>query len=238
MYYIEPTVVVGDNVTIEPYAVIKGSTVLHDGSTIGSFSYISNSQIGANTVVKSSRICDSIVGDNCMIGPNAHLRDGATIGNDCRVGNFVEVKRSTLGVGVKASHLAYIGDASVGDNTNVGCGVIFVNYDGKTKHRTVVGNNCFIGCNSNLVAPLSMGNDCFVACGTTVTQDVPDGAFLIGRSYLTIKENRADKYLSRKIADKLVSTVESDVGHSVTETTSENSSVLQFDGSDGNIFGK
>lgn len=198
MYYIEPSVVVGNNVTIEPYAVVKGNTVIQDGCTIGSFSYISNSQIGCNTVVKSSRICDSTVGDNCMVGPNAHLRDGATIGNNCRVGNFVEIKNSTLGDGVKASHLAYIGDATVGGNTNVGCGVIFVNYDGKTKHRTVVGNNCFIGCNSNLVAPLTMGNDCFVACGTTVTEDVPDGAFLIGRSYLTVKHNRADKYLPHK----------------------------------------
>lgn len=197
-YYLEDTVVVGKNVTIEPYAVIKGNTVLCDGCVIGSFSYLENAHVGANTVVKSSRIVDSSVGENSTVGPNAHLRDNAQIGNHCRVGNFVEVKKSTLSDGVKASHLSYVGDAYVGKNTNIGCGVIFVNYDGKMKHKTTVGDNCFIGCNSNLVAPLSIGKDCFIACGTTVDKDVPDGAFSIGRSYLTVKEGRADKYLKKR----------------------------------------
>lgn len=194
-YVLEKTVTVGRNVTIEPFAVVRGNSVLGDGCVIGSFSYVENSVIGAGTVVKSSRICDSKVGSNCTVGPNAHLRNNTVVENNCRVGNFVEVKNSTLGEGVKASHLAYVGDATVGRNTNIGCGVIFVNYDGKTKHRTTVGDNCFIGCNSNLVAPLNIGNNCFVACGTTVDKDVADGAFMIGRSYLTVKEGRAEKYL-------------------------------------------
>lgn len=196
-YYIEDTVKVGNNVTIEPYAVIKGNTVLQDGCVVGSFSYVENSTIGSNTVVRSSRITDSVVGSNTTVGPNAHLRQNAVVGNGCRVGNFVEIKNSTLSDGVKASHLAYIGDATVGCNTNIGCGVIFVNYDGKTKHKTTVGNNCFIGCNSNLVAPVNVGDNCYVACGTTVDKDVPCGAFGIGRSYLTVKEGRADKYLKK-----------------------------------------
>ncbi len=194
-YILEETVKVGKNVVIEPFAVIRGNSVLGDGCVIGSFSYLENAEIGAGTVVKSSRICDSTVGKNCSVGPNAHLRNGAHIGDNCRIGNFVEVKNSTLCDNVKASHLAYVGDATVGEHTNIGCGVIFVNYDGKTKHRTTVGKNCFIGCNSNLVAPLSIGEGCFVACGTTVDKDMPDGAFSIGRSYLTVKENRAKKYL-------------------------------------------
>lgn len=194
-YVLEESVKVGENVVIEPFAVVKGNSVLCDGCVIGSFSYVENSVIGANTIVKSSRICDSVVGENCTVGPNAHLRQNAKIGNGCRVGNFVEVKNSLLCDGVKASHLAYIGDAAVGKNTNIGCGVIFVNYDGRTKHRTTVGENCFIGCNSNLVAPLNIGNNCFVACGTTVDKDIADGSFGIGRSYLTVKEGRADKYL-------------------------------------------
>ena len=194
-YVLEPTVAVGKNVTIEPFAVVRGNTVLGDGCVIGSFSYVENSVIGANTVVKASRICNSRVGNNCTVGPNAHLRDNAEVHDNCRVGNFVEVKNSTLGEGVKASHLAYVGDATVGKHTNIGCGVIFVNYDGKTKHRTTVGEHCFIGCNCNLVAPLTIGNNCFVACGTTVDKDVTDGAFMIGRSYLTVKEGRAGKYL-------------------------------------------
>ncbi|MCH5159600.1 MAG: UDP-N-acetylglucosamine diphosphorylase [Clostridiales bacterium] len=196
-YVLESSVTVGDNVTIESFAVVKGNSVLADGCVIGSFSYIENSTIGKNTVVKSSRICDSVVGANCTVGPNAHLRDSAVVKDNCRVGNFVEIKKSTLEDGVKASHLSYIGDATVGANTNIGCGVIFVNYDGKTKHQTQVGRDCFIGCNSNLVAPLTIGEGCFVACGTTVDKDMPSGAFSIGRSYLTIKEGKAKKYLSK-----------------------------------------
>ena len=197
-YVIESSVTVGANVTIEPFAVVKGNSVLADGCVIGSFSYIENSSIGANTVVKSSRICDSVVGANCTIGPNAHLREHAVVGDNCRVGNFVEIKNSTLCDGVKASHLSYIGDATVGKGTNIGCGVIFVNFDGKVKHKTQVGQDCFIGCNSNLVAPLTIGDGCFFACGTTVDKDMPAGAFSIGRSYLTIKEGKAKKYLPTK----------------------------------------
>lgn len=196
-YILEDSVQVGNNVTIEPFAVVKGNTVLGDGAVVGSFSYIDNSVIGQNTVVKSSRICNSNVGNNCTVGPNAHLRDNAVVGDNCRVGNYVEIKNSVLHDGVKASHLAYVGDAEVGRDTNIGCGVIFVNFDGKTKHKTTVGDNCFIGCNANLVAPLNIGNDCFVACGTTVDKDVPDGAFSIGRSYLTVKEGKAHQYLKK-----------------------------------------
>ena len=196
-YVLEDSVKVGKNVVIEPYAVVKGNTVLMDGCVVGSFSYVENSVIGRNTVVKSSRITDSVVGADSTVGPNAHLRDGAKVGNSCRVGNYVEIKNSVLHDGVKAAHLSYVGDAEVGSGTNIGCGVIFVNYDGIEKHRTTVGKDCFIGCNTNLVAPLNVGNGCFVACGTTVDKDMPDGAFSIGRSYLTIKEGRARKYLRR-----------------------------------------
>lgn len=196
-YVLESSVKVGNNVTIEPFAVVKGNSVLCDGCVVGSFSYIDNSTVGANTVIKSSRICNSSVGANCTVGPNAHLRDNAVVGDNCRVGNFVEIKKSVLRDGVKASHLSYIGDATVGANTNIGCGVIFVNYDGKTKHHTEVGADCFIGCNANLVAPVTVGDRCFVACGTTVDKDMPAGAFSIGRSYLTIKEGKARKYLKK-----------------------------------------
>ena len=196
-YILETSVKVGKCVTIEPFAVVKGNSVLGDGWVVGSFSYIENATIGAGTVVKASRICNSVVGANCTVGPNAHLRDNAVVKDNCRVGNFVEIKNSTLDNGVKASHLAYVGDATVGKRTNIGCGVIFVNYDGKQKHRTQVGDDCFIGCNANLVAPLTVGDGCFVACGTTVDKDVPSGAFAIGRSYLTVKEGRAGKYIKK-----------------------------------------
>lgn len=200
-YVLDPTVKVGKNVTLEPFCVVKGSTVLGDGCTVGSFCYIENAQIGAGSQIKSSRICDSSVGKNCMVGPNAHLRNNSRVGDNCRIGDFVEIKNSALDEGVKAAHLAYIGDATVGANTNIGCGVVFVNFDGKSKFRTTVGKNCFIGCNSNLVAPLAIGDNCFVACGTTVDKNVPEGAFGIGRSYLTVKEGKARKYLSGEGSD-------------------------------------
>ena len=196
-YFLESSVRVGKDVIIEPFAVIKGNTVLCDGCVVGSFSYIENSTIGRNTVVKSSRVTDSFVGDNCTVGPNAHLRNNAHVGNDCRIGNFVEIKNSHLHDGVKSAHLSYIGDAEVGARTNIGCGVVFVNFDGLQKHRSTVGEDCFIGCNANLVAPVTVGKDCFVACGTTVDKNLPDGAFCIGRSYLTIKEGKAHKYLKK-----------------------------------------
>ena len=196
-YVLEQSVTVGNNVTIEPFAVVKGNTILQDGCVVGSFSYLEEAVIGKNTVVKSSRIVQSQVGQNCTVGPNAHLRDNAVVGDNCRVGNFVEIKNSTLQDGVKASHLAYVGDAVVGANTNIGCGVIFVNYDGKRKHKTTIGKNCFIGCNTNLVAPLTVGDNCFVACGTTVDKDIPSGTFGIGRSYLVLKEGRAVHYLKK-----------------------------------------
>lgn len=198
-YYLEDTVMVGDNVTIEPFAVIRGYTILHDGCTVGSFSYLLDAEIGQGSVVNASRIVSSRVGANCSVGPYAHLRDGAIVGDNCRIGNFVEVKKSDLRAGVKASHLSYIGDAQVGEKTNVGCGVIFVNYDGKQKHKTTVGKNCFIGCNSNLVAPINVGDNCFIACDTTVTEDVPMGAFAIGRSGMTVKADYAKKYLKKEV---------------------------------------
>ena len=119
-YILEDTVTVGKNVTIEPYSVVKGNTVLADGCVVGSFSYICNARVGARTVVRSSRITDSVVGADCTVGPNAHLRDGAEVGDNCRIGNFVEVKHSVIHNGVKASHLSYIGDAEVGARTNIG----------------------------------------------------------------------------------------------------------------------
>lgn len=194
-FYLEDTVTVGDNVTIEPYAVIKGSTVLHDGCVVGSFCYLNNAEIGRNSVITASYICDSTVGNNCTVGPYARLRNNAVVQDNCKVGNFVELKNSVLGGGSKASHLAYVGDADVGKEVNVGCGVIFVNYDGQHKYRSSVGDGCFIGCNSNIIAPVSVGKGCYVACNTTVTEDVCDDAFVIGRSKMTVKEPRAKKYI-------------------------------------------
>lgn len=200
-FYLEDTVTVGDNVTIEPFAVVKGNTVLRDGCVVGSFSYINNADIGRNAVIAASYICDSTVGENCFIGPYARLRSNAVVEDGCKVGNFVEIKNSRFGCGSKASHLAYVGDADVGKRVNVGCGVIFVNYDGQRKCRSIVGDDCFLGCNSNIIAPVTVGEGCYIACNTTVTSDVNGGAFVIGRSKMTVKEDGAKKYLTKKPRD-------------------------------------
>ena len=139
-----------------------------------------NSIVENGASVEMSHIVDSCVRAGATVGPFARLR-GAQVGEKCRIGDFVEIKASKLGNGVKASHLSYVGDAEVGDGTNVGCGTVFCNYDGKDKHRTTVGSGCFIGANTNLIAPVVVGDNSFIAAGTTVTRDVEECSFTIGR---------------------------------------------------------
>lgn len=194
---IEPTVKLGSNVSIAPFVVLRGNTIVGDNVMLGSFCNIANSTIGSGTMIDSSNLDGAVVGCNCQIGPFAHLRKGSVIEDGCRVGNFVETKNATLGRGTKASHLAYLGDATLGQNCNVGCGVIVVNYDGTAKHSTTVGNNVFVGCNSNLIAPVTIGDDVFVACGTTVDGNLPNGCMAIGRVRQQIKPNYPHKYTKR-----------------------------------------
>lgn len=174
-----------------PFTRIVGASEVFSGAVVAG-SYIEDSVIGRGASVTMSHIVGSTVGAGCSVGPFARLR-GAECGATCRIGDFVEVKNSVLGDGVKSAHLAYIGDADVGDGTNVGCGTVFCNYDGKRKHRTEVGKGCFLGANVNLIAPVSVGDGAFVAAGTTVTDDVEDEAFVIGRSRQLSKPGRAAK---------------------------------------------
>ncbi len=166
----------------ESGAVITGNTEIGENSHIMGDSRISNCKIGSNVVIKSSYLENSTVEDNVDIGPYSHLRPGSHLKEKVHIGNFVEVKNSTLGEKTKAGHLAYIGDADLGSEINVGCGVIFVNYDGEKKHRTNVGNKSFIGSNSNMVAPVTIGEESFIAAGSTITRDVGAGDLAIGRS--------------------------------------------------------
>lgn len=176
--FVDDTVLVESGVTILPFCRIEGKSTIKNGAVIAS-SYLKDSVIdGAR--VDMSHIVDSVVHTGATIGPFARLR-GATIYDGCRIGDFVEVKASKLARGVKASHLSYIGNAEVGEGTNVGCGSVFCNYDGVNKHKTTVGANCFLGANTNLIAPLVIGDNSFVAAGTTVTRDVQEESFTIGR---------------------------------------------------------
>lgn len=176
--FIDDTANIESGVTILPFCRIEGRSELKGGAVISS-SYIKDSVIdGAR--VDTSHMVDSYVYKNATVGPFARLR-GATIHEGCRIGDFVEVKASRLASGVKASHLSYIGNAEVGEHTNVGCGSVFCNYDGVNKHKTTVGANCFLGANTNLIAPVVIGDNSFVAAGTTVTRDVQEESFTIGR---------------------------------------------------------
>ena len=172
----------GRDVVIEPQTHFRGHCVIGDNCRIGPGSLVENASMGANVSVVHSVIREATVGNDVAIGPFAHLRPAADVGDGCRIGNFVEVKKSQIGAGSKVNHLSYIGDASLGENVNVGAGTITANYDGVRKHRTVIGDGSKTGANSVLVAPLSLGKQVTVAAGSTITKDVSDGALAIGRS--------------------------------------------------------
>lgn len=178
-------IIFDDNVQIDDTVQIeKGATIEGDAKLCG------NTVIRQGAHIKSSRIEDSFIGQNTTVGPYSYIRMNSEIGNNVRIGDFVEIKKSKLNDNTKVAHLCYIGDAEVGKNTNVGCGTVFCNFDGVNKNKTYVGNNVFIGANTNLIAPVSVGDNVFIAAGTTVTNDLDDDAFCIGRVKQTVKEKR------------------------------------------------
>ena len=192
---------IDDSVVIEPCVVIHsnnniyGKTYIHKNCTLFPNNIISNCEIGNDTEITASVIKDSQIGERCQVGPNSYLRPHSCIGNSCRIGDFVEIKNATIGDFSKVSHLAYVGDASVGKSCNIGCGVIFVNYNGKIKQHTKVGDGSFIGSNCNLIAPLTIGEKVYICAGTTVTENISDESFVIGRAIAVEKKNRSEKYL-------------------------------------------
>ena len=179
--YIAPNAVIGRDTTIYPNVTIKSNTIIGEDCQIKPNSYLENVQIGNGVKVISSTISDSKIGDYTSVGPYSHIRNNCELGKYVRVGNFVELKNTTYGDGSKTAHLSYLGDTEVGSNTNIGCGTITVNYDGKNKYKTKIGSDAFIGCNSNLIAPLEIGDGAVVAAGTTVTEDAPDDTLVIAR---------------------------------------------------------
>ena len=188
--YVSPEAEIADDVVIYPNNHILGKTVIESGCKIMPNCIITDSRIGKNTTVTASVMQEASVGESTTVGPYAYLRKGANVGNFCRIGDFVEIKNATVGDRSKASHLAYIGDVKIGEDCNVGCGVIFVNYDGKRKHSSEVENNCFIGSNCNIIAPVTLREGSYIAAGTTVTEETPTDSFVIGRSRQIVKESR------------------------------------------------
>ena len=189
--YIDEDVRIGEGTVIGPCVRLEGSTVIGKNCKIEQNSRIANATIGDDVSIDNSVILDSSVGSNTSVGPFAYIRPGSTIGEACKVGDFVEVKNASMGNGSKSAHLTYIGDADIGENVNLGCGVVFVNYDGKNKHRSTVGDGCFIGCNVNLVSPVDVGDGAYIAAGSTVTKDVPKDALSVGRARQKNIENWA-----------------------------------------------
>ena len=180
--YIDEDVEIGAGTVIGPCVTLKGKTVIGEGCVIGQNSRIEDSVIGDGVQVHSSVIVESRVGEETTVGPFAYLRPKSNVGSHCKIGDFVEVKNSNFGDGSKASHLTYIGDSDVGCGVNLGCGVVFVNYDGTNKYRSTVGDGAFIGCNSNLVSPVNVGEGAYVPAGSTVTEDVEGDALYIARA--------------------------------------------------------
>ncbi|MGD6879324.1 bifunctional UDP-N-acetylglucosamine diphosphorylase/glucosamine-1-phosphate N-acetyltransferase GlmU [Bacillus infantis] len=196
--YISPEAVIGQDTVIYPGTVIQGAAVIGSECVIGPNTEIKDCTIGDTTVIRHSVAHDSSIGSGVAIGPFAHIRPQSDIHDEVKVGNFVEIKKSVFGKGSKASHLSYIGDAEVGSDVNLGCGSITVNYDGKNKFLTKIEDGAFIGCNSNLVAPVTVGKGAYVAAGSTITEDVPGEALAVARARQTNKEDYVSKLNNKK----------------------------------------
>lgn len=180
--YVDVEVKIGADTVIEGNVSLRGTTEIGEDCHITSGSDLTNAKIADRVMIKSSNIEDSSVGTGSDIGPFAHLRPKSIISENVHIGNFVEVKKSEIAAGTKVGHLTYVGDATLGKNINIGCGTIFVNYDGKNKHHTTVEDNVFIGCNANLIAPVKIEEGAFIAAGSTITKDIPKDAMGIARS--------------------------------------------------------
>jgi bifunctional UDP-N-acetylglucosamine pyrophosphorylase/glucosamine-1-phosphate N-acetyltransferase len=185
--YIDPQVKIGMDTTVYPGVTLEGDCEIGCGVTLYPGSRIKDSFIDDGTTVQNSVVLESRIGKKTTIGPYAYIRPHCDIGNGCRIGDFVETKNAQIKDGAKVSHLSYIGDGYIGENSNIGCGVVFVNYDGAKKYRTVVQRDVFVGCNANLVAPVEIGAGAYVAAGSTVTEDVPENTLCIARARQVIK---------------------------------------------------
>ena len=184
----------GRDCSIDVNVILEGNIILGDNVSIGPNCIVKNTNIGSNTKIEAfSHIDGAKIGDSCVIGPYARLREGSQIESSAKVGNFVEIKNTTLGKGSKANHFTYLGDTVIGEGTNVGAGTITCNYDGKDKHKTSIGDNSFIGSNTSLVAPVTIGSNTTIAAGSVITKDIPDNALGFGRAKQENKENWSKK---------------------------------------------
>lgn len=195
---IDDTAIIGKDVKISDNVCILGKSVIGDRCEISPNSVIKDSYLGEGCIIVASHIENSSLGKGCAVGPFAHIRTNSKLGEKCRVGNFVEIKNSQIGNNSKMAHLAYVGDAIVGNNCNIGCGVVFCNYDGEKKQQSKLGDNVFVGSNANLVAPVSIADNAYIAAGSTINLDVGEGEFAIARERQTNKKNFKNPYIKSK----------------------------------------
>lgn len=199
--YIEDGVQIGRGTVLEPGIVILGKTTIGANCRIGPFTRIDTCTIGDDCEILMSHMRKAVLKRGSRCGPFANLRPGSVIGEEAKLGNFVEIKNAELGERSSVSHLTYIGDAEVGAGANIGAGTITCNYDGYAKHRTEIGKGAFIGSNSTLIAPVTIGDNAFVAAGSVITHDVPDDALAVGRARQEVKEGWVAKWRKRKQKD-------------------------------------
>ena len=186
---IDADVTIGAGTIVYAGNVLQGATQIGEGCTLYPNNRMQNAVIGDGVTVENSVLLDCSVGSHTTVGPFAYLRPKSSVGEHCRIGDFVEVKNSSIGNGTKVSHLTYVGDSDLGQGINLGCGVVFVNYDGKTKNRCTVEDHAFIGCNCNLVAPVRVGENAYLAAGSTVVEDVPADSLFVARARGSVKED-------------------------------------------------
>ncbi len=199
--FVDDTVRIEADVILEPGVILRGATVIGRGSVIGAYSLITDCQLAENVTIKPHSVLEGALLDRgAQVGPFARIRAGSRLGVNVHVGNFVEVKNSTLLEGAKAGHLAYIGDADLGCEVNFSAGAITANYDGVHKHRTVIGDGAFIGTNATLVAPLTIQQGAFVAAGSTITTDLPEGALGVTRAPQRTVDDWSERYWTKKLA--------------------------------------
>jgi bifunctional UDP-N-acetylglucosamine pyrophosphorylase/glucosamine-1-phosphate N-acetyltransferase len=200
--YIGADVRIGQDTILYPGNVLEGTTTIGQDCVLYPNNRLQDAEIGCRVMLQSSVILDSSIGSGTTVGPFAYIRPGSRIGSHVRIGDFVEIKNSSIGEHTKVSHLTYIGDAELGKEINVGCGVVSVNYDGKNKHKTVIGDHAFIGCNVNLVAPVEVEDHAYIAAGSTITEKVPARALAIARARQVNKEGWVDKREQKKTEEK------------------------------------
>ena len=196
--YVEDEVTVGAGTLLLPGTILRGKTVIGANCLIGPQTMITDCTVEDGCTINASQCEESEILQNCQIGPYTHIRPHCTLGEGSKIGAFVQLKNAVLGKGTKMAHLTYVGDSDVGDNCNFGCGTVTCNYDGFKKHRTTIGSDVFVGCNTNFIAPVAVGDGVFIAAGTTVAEDVPEDAMVIGRARQEVKEGWAAENRKKK----------------------------------------